>query len=73
MIEAKNYRDIIGVAGGGQRARPSPPNWNATKDKNVTKKIIVCSVSFRILAHNSTREQQYLTIILIQGARAPSI
>ena len=47
--------------------RPALPNWNATDDKNVIKKTIVSSVSSSIFAYNSTRVQQKLTIILIQG------
>ena len=43
-----------------QGGAQAPPNWNATHDKNVTKKIVVssASVSFSIFAYNSTLVQQ---------------
>ena len=56
---SRNLLTTIGVARGAQGAR-APPNWNATNNKNVTKKTIVSfvSVSFSNFAHKSTRIQQ---------------
>ena len=56
--------------GGGPRG-PGHLNWNATNDKNLTKKpYFFIFISFSIFAYNSTRVQQQLTINNINGQGA---
>ena len=63
MIKSRDLTsdNSLGVArGGGGAGSPGSPNWNATNDKNVSKKTIVSSVSvsFSIFVYNSTNVQQ---------------
>ena len=61
-------RTISVAMGKGQRALVLQLN-SYTNNKNATKNPILSSVSFSILAYSSTRVEQKLTTILIQGVR----
>ena len=45
-LGARSYLKIIGVARGDGPGGPGPLNWNATNDKNLTKKTCFFIFSF---------------------------